>query len=140
MSAFLEPLLANSIMVAPSMEPAVPHGMHSLWGTATMAIVDTTRALGMAIQPIAPSLFQIMVTESEMVTPVSIAAIPGLEMSARLGADTEWAAFLLVVPTAAERSLAVVPSVVAPDFRCTLVDNRTVRLLHHQSNFYCMAR
>jgi len=122
------------------MEPAVPHGIHSLWGTATMAIVDTTRALGMAIQLIAPSLFQIMVTESEMVTPVSIEAIPGLEMSARLGADTEWAAFLLVVPTAAERSLAVVPTVVAPDFRCTLVDNRTSRLLHHQSNFYCMAR
>ena len=71
---------------------------------------------------------------------VTIALVIVQEMSARLGADTEWAAFLLVVPTAAERSLAVVPSVVAPDFRCTLVDNRTGRLLHHQSNFYCMAR
>lgn len=72
-----------------------------------------------------------MGTESEMVTPVSIEAIPGLEMSARHGADTEWAAFLRVAPTAAERSLAAVPSAVAPDFHCTLVDNRPSRLLHH---------
>ena len=49
-SAFRERLLANSIMVALSMETVVPHGIHSLWDTATMAIVVTTRALDMAIQ------------------------------------------------------------------------------------------
>ena len=118
-------------MVAPSTETAAPRGIHSLWGTATMAIVDTTRALGMAIQPTAPSLFQIMGTESEMVTPVSIEGIQGLEMSARLGADTEWAVFLLVVPTAAERFHAAAPSVVAPDFHCTWVDNWPSRFLYH---------
>lgn len=139
-SAFRERLLANSIMVAQSMETVAPHGIHSLWDTATMAIVDTTRATDMAIQLTAPSLFQITGTESEVVTPVSTVAIPGLEMSAQLGVDTEWAAFLLAVPSAAERSHAVVPSVAAPDFHCTLVDNRPSRLLHHESNLYCMAR
>lgn len=49
-SEFRVRLLASSIMVDLSMETVVPHGIHSLWDTATMAIVDTTRATDMAIQ------------------------------------------------------------------------------------------
>jgi hypothetical protein len=44
-------------------------------------------------------------------------------MSTQIGVDTEWAAFLQVALMAAERSRAAVPSAVAPDFHCTLVDN-----------------
>lgn len=64
-----------------------------------------------------------MGTESEVVTPVSIEAIPGLGMPTQVGVDTEWAAFLQVALMAAERSRAAVPSAVALDFHCTLVDN-----------------
>ena len=66
-----------------------------------------------------------------MVIPVSTVVIPGLGMLVQLGVDMEWAAFLRVALMAAERSHAAVPSVAAPDFHCTLVDNRPSRLPHH---------
>lgn len=81
----------------------------------------------MVISHIDPLSFPITGTESEVVTPVSIEEIPDSVMSVRLGAAMEWVASLQAAPTAAERSRAEVPSVVAPDSRFILADNRPSR-------------